>query len=190
MATNCTLIRTQRGLAASGIPSPAASFTCQRASAAPQSLPNKSLEIPLLRTAGWCRLARLVSLGLFKETFYTALWVVQVRISFSFSFCRLFSSSSFCVIAGSPPDPKARRTTLMIAFWKDIKLRPSISQTPGPCRPLPYGPKWVKQITKRIEMPETRPKKLSLDYVEPFFHRISSSADDAMPEYEEIWQGL
>ena len=88
-------------------------------------------------------------------------------------------------------EKKGKRTTLMIAFWRTLKMRPSISQTPGACRPLPYA-KWVDEISSpakigKSDMPSIC--KLELDYVEPFFQRIGDQGVE-MPKYEEIFQGL
>ncbi len=43
------------------------------------------------------------------------------------------------VVQGHPKckTREARRKTLMIAFWEDVKIRPSLFEAPGSCRPIP-----------------------------------------------------
>ncbi|KAJ1545186.1 hypothetical protein HK096_006685 [Nowakowskiella sp. JEL0078] len=38
---------------------------------------------------------------------------------------------------GAPKNSSKRRITFMVAFWKDVSMRPSIDETPGSCRMFP-----------------------------------------------------
>ena len=83
--------------------------------------------------------------------------------------------------------------TLMIAFWEDVKIRPSLFQTPGACRPLPVGPGWVAEVCKPI--PNLAPRvgemlPVPLQFVKPFFASVTGADLEAMdmPEYDSIFQ--
>ncbi len=99
------------------------------------------------------------------------------------------------VVGGHPkyPHRDAKRKTLMIAFWEDVKIRPSLFQTPGACRPLPAGPKWVEQISKPIpnlKVRDNAPVPVPLQFVKPFFVAVNGDKLEnmEMPEYDTIFQ--
>lgn len=102
------------------------------------------------------------------------------------------------VVGGHPraPVPAAgRRKTLMLAFWEDVKIRPSLFQTPGACRPLPLGTKWVPEIERgvaELRRDPAAPRLVPLDCVEPFFQSVVASGQDASAQavpYEQVFQG-
>jgi hypothetical protein len=65
----------------------------------------------------------------------------------------------------------------MFAFWEDVKIRPSLFQTPGACRPLPMGPKWVSLVAQPVQHLQPRLKEelvaVPLRYVKPFFVTVA-----------------
>jgi hypothetical protein len=89
----------------------------------------------------------------------------------------------------------ARRKTLMIAFWEDVKIRPSLFETPGACRPLPASrPAWLAEMERPVAEPgEGAPGAhvpVSLLFVKPFFASVEGKdlATMEMPPYESVFQ--
>jgi hypothetical protein len=90
--------------------------------------------------------------------------------------------------AKSEDSPK--RTTLMIAFWRDVKVRPSLSGKPGSCRPIDPDQNWVKDISKfkgKMEG-EKNVEKVRPAYVKPFFQTVDRA--ETVVDYESVFQGL
>ena len=93
----------------------------------------------------------------------------------------------------SDNDESKRRVTLMIAFWRDVKIRPSLSEQPGSCRPLPVSGKysWVNEIkmskNESLDM-KCNPTKVKPKFVKPFFKTLDENLKK-FPDYEELFQG-
>lgn len=99
--------------------------------------------------------------------------------------------------ARAPADAAARRTTLMFAFWRSVKMRPSLSEDKGACRPLPIGPRYtfVREITPALRLLpadySARPVVVAPDFVAPVFAFCDPvHSGDAMVPYEELFQGI
>ncbi|KAJ3126883.1 hypothetical protein HK098_007017 [Nowakowskiella sp. JEL0407] len=74
---------------------------------------------------------------------------------------------------GAPSHFSKRRITFMVAFWKEVSLRPSIDETPGSCRPFPSFTKtsytWHLPHNQSLKPPpESESNKTSLNYIKPF----------------------
>lgn len=106
------------------------------------------------------------------------------------------------VVGGAPahaPADGAKRLSLMFAFWRSVKVRPSLSEDKGACRPLPVGSRrytFQQELVPEVEASamrvQTPPRALEPVFVAPVFQacdgRAASVAD--MPEYERVFQGL
>jgi hypothetical protein len=96
-----------------------------------------------------------------------------------------------------------RRVTLMLAFWKDIQLRPS--DTPGAARPWPMEssnkplPSWAAKLDANLDHdgspingPHSWQDPLSIGavYQDLDGRKLTKTGTDAMPEYEQVFQGF
>jgi hypothetical protein len=96
--------------------------------------------------------------------------------------------------------PQFRRVTLMLAFWKDIQTRDSI--LPGAARPWPKQSKDVSSWFRKLNAQRENHAKLftgaSPKVVDPVsignvYENLDGNplpSDDAMPEYEQVFQGF
>ncbi len=101
-------------------------------------------------------------------------------------------------VVGGPPAqrarPGARRKTLMIAFWEDVKIRPSLFETPGACRPLPASrPPWLAEMERpeaQLGPPAGSRAPVPLLFVKPFFASVHGRdlATMEMPPYDSVFQ--
>jgi hypothetical protein len=87
----------------------------------------------------------------------------------------------------------ARRKTLMIAFWEDVKIRPSLFETPGTCRPLPAShPAWLAEMERPLAELEPVGARVPvpLFFVKPFFASTEGKelTTMEMPPYESVFQ--
>lgn len=101
------------------------------------------------------------------------------------------------VVGGAPGRQlvQGKRTTLMFAFWKDVKMRASLTEEKGACRPLPMGKRYtfVKEIARipTDASPANHVIVVRPDFVQPFFSFCDPShVGNAMPPYESLFQGL
>ncbi|KAL3913917.1 MAG: hypothetical protein SGARI_000405 [Bacillariaceae sp.] len=100
-----------------------------------------------------------------------------------------------------------RRVTLMLAFWKDIKIRPS--NTPGAARPWPIPnddnnsnskndviPSWATKLNAKVDDTSTatppsctwaQPVSIGNVYEDLEGRPLSNNT---MPEYEQVFQGF
>jgi methyl-CpG-binding domain protein 4 len=86
-----------------------------------------------------------------------------------------------------------RRVTLMLAFWKDIRVREGGT---GAARPFPSEASWTKTLLQKV--PASDPSKELRATAPIVLKGVYESVDDGrpwsrtmgLPEYDEIWQGF
>jgi hypothetical protein len=110
------------------------------------------------------------------------------------------------VIPGKGVSAKdSRRVTLMLAFWKDLKVRRGLG--PGSARPFPINgsnkmiPEWAKTLTEPSETSDsgasenpykncTETAPLGLDVVYETLDGKPWKKSKGMPSYDEVFQGF